>query len=239
MNEQEVLKILKKVGAIVDGHFVLQRGDHSSIYVQKDAVFPRLEDSDALARALAEQFTMDEVEVTIGPAVGGALFARDVARELQCLTQKKVHPVYAEKIGKTKFTPTMHKQQPFGLQGEQQFAIGRGYDRLVAGKNVLAIEDLLTTGDSAKQVIEAVRACGGNVVGLGALWNRGGVRPEDVGNVPKLFSLINVDLEKFDPADCPLCKADVPINMELGYGRDFLLKKARNIRDEFRDEFLS
>jgi orotate phosphoribosyltransferase len=63
------------------------------------------------------------------------------------------------------------------------------------------------------------------VVGLGVLCNRGGVKPEDVGNPPELFALANVKLDAWDEADCPLCDQDIPINISVGKGREFLAKK--------------
>jgi len=211
MNEQQVLEILAKVGAVItDSHIVYTSGEHGTAYVNKDAVYPELVESDQLARAMAEQFVRDDVEVVIGPAIGGALFARDVARELMCLTDRIVKPVYAEKA-----------------ETGDAFVIRRGYGKIVAGKNVLVVEDVLTTGGSAKKVIEATRSLGANVIGLGVLCNRGGILPEDVANPPKLFALVNVKLDAWEEADCPLCKQDVPINTDVGKGRQYLAGKGK------------
>jgi orotate phosphoribosyltransferase len=207
MNEKEVLEILGKVGAVlVDGHFVYKSGMHGSKYVNKDAVYPHLEESDKLAEAMAEIFIGDEVEVVVGPAVGGALFARDVARRLVQITSRKIMPVFADKDG-------------------LNFVIKREYDKIVAGKRVLVVEDVLTTGTSAGLSVEAVRTVGGIVVGLGAICNRGGVKSEDVGNPTKFSSLINVSFETYRSEDCPFCKTGVPINTDVGKGREFLAKK--------------
>ena len=91
---------------------------------------------------------------------------------------------------------------------------------------VLVVEDILTTGGSVKKVIEATRAIGGEVVGLGVLCNRGGITSHDVGDVPKLFALVNVTLESWTEAECPLCAKGIPINTDVGKGRDFLARKA-------------
>ena len=87
------------------------------------------------------------------------------------------------------------------------------------------VEDVLTTGGSAKKVIETTRALGGNVVGLGVICNRGGVKPADVAGVPKLFALLDVTLDAWDASECPLCKKGIPINIEVGKGRDWLKTK--------------
>ena len=209
MKEQEVLQILGEVGAVIaDSHIVYTSGKHGRAYVNKDALYPEVLESDVLAFELAKRFSDDAVEVTIGPAVGGALFARDVARELTRRIGRKVKPVYAEKT-----------------ESGDAFIIKRGYDKIVAGKNVLVVEDVLTTGGSAKKVTEAVQALGGNIVGLGVLCNRGGIKPEDVGYPPKLFALVNVKLEAWDEAECPLCAQNVPINTDVGKGREYLARK--------------
>ena len=104
------------------------------------------------------------------------------------------------------------------------FVIKRGYDKLIAGKNILVVEDVLTTGGSVRKVIEAVRALGGNVIGLGVLCNRGGVTAQDVANA-LIFALVNVKMDAWSPVDCPLCAQGVPINTNVGKGREFLALK--------------
>ncbi len=107
---------------------------------------------------------------------------------------------------------------------DKNFLLRRGYDRYIAGKNVLVVEDVLTTGGSARQVIELVRQYGGKVVGLSALCNRGNVQPRDVGDVP-ISTLIDLTLETFAAEECPFCQQGVPINTELGKGKAFLAKQ--------------
>lgn len=210
MNQQEVLQILGRVKAVItNGHFVYASGMHGKVYVNKDAVYPELEESWLLAIALAEEFFRDDVEVVIGPAVGAALFARDVARELTRLSGRAVRPVFADKIS----------------DGGNSFAIKRGYDKIVASKRVLVIEDVFTTGGSVKKVVEAVRLAGGIVVGIGAICNRGGVKPENVGYVQKLVALLNLKLDSWAEADCPMCKQGILVNTEFGKGREFLARK--------------
>jgi len=161
-----------------------------------------------LCRAIAEHFADDGIEVVIAPAIGGVILSQWIAYHLSEITGREVFGVYAEKaeIGDT-------------------FFIRRGYDKFVAGKRVLVAEDVLNTGGTAKKVIEAVRAIGGFVIGLGVLCNRGGVKPQDLGNPSKLFALINVKLERWDEADCPSCAQNVPINTDVGKGREYLARK--------------
>ena len=121
---------------------------------------------------------------------------------------------------------TLEKGQKLQVHtGRLVFA--RGYDKLIPGKKVLVVEDILTTGGSAKKVVEAVRSCGGEVVGLGVLCNRDNVKAEDVGDVPELFALTNVQMESWPEKECPLCVEGVSINTEVGKGREYLDKKIK------------
>lgn len=209
MNEQEVLQILGKVGAVIaDSHIVYTSGLHGTAYVNKDAVYPHTAETSRLCRAIAERFADDNVQVVIAPAIGGVILSQWTAYHLTKMTSREVFGVYAEKS-----------------EGGDTFVIKRGYDKLIAGKNVLVVEDVLTTGGSAKKVVEATRAIGGNVIGLGVLCNRGGIVPQDVADVPKLTALINVKLDVYDEAACPLCQQGIPINTTVGKGREFLARK--------------
>lgn len=207
MNEQEVLAVLGKAGAvIVDSHIVYTSGKHGSAYVNKDAVYPHTTETSRLCRALAERFMKEGVQVVIAPAVGGTILSTWTAYHLTQFTEREVLSTYADKDG-------------------DDFIIKRGYDKLIVGKRVLLVEDLLTTGGSVKKVIAAVRKIGGDIVGLGVLCNRGNVTSEDVGGVPRLEALVNVKLDSWDEAECPFCKQGVPINTDVGHGRSFLAQK--------------
>lgn len=210
MTEQEILQILADTGAVItDSHIIYTSGKHGEAYVNKDAVYPHTEPTSELCAAIADQFALDMVEVVIAPAIGGVILSQWVAHHLNKMVEHEVLGVYAEKDG-------------------DAFVIKRGYDKLIAGKRVLVVEDVLTTGGSAKKVVEAVRALGGEVVGLGVLCNRGNIKAEDMGNVPKLFALANIAMEAWDEKDCPLCAQGVPINTDVGKGREFLARQQQS-----------
>lgn len=205
MDEKQVLKILGKVGAIItDSHIVYTSGKHGSAYVNKDALYPHTEETSRICRAIAERFADDYVEAVVAPAIGGVVLTQWIAHHLSQMNEYEVLAAYAEKT-------------PAG-----DFVIKRGYDKLISDKRVLVVEDVLTTGNSARATIDAVRATGGNVIGLGVLCNRGEIGPQDVRGVPKLTALATVPLEAWDPNDCPLCMRSVAINIDVGKGREFL-----------------
>lgn len=203
------MQVLGNVGAvIVDSQIVYTSGKHGTAYVNKDAVYPHTKETSDLCRAIAQQSANDDVEVVIAPAIGGVILSQWTAHHLSEITGREVFGVYAEKA-----------------ESGGAFIIKRGYNKIVAGKNVLVVEDVLTTGASAKKVVEATRALGGNVIGLGALCNRGGITSDDVANPPKLFALVNVKFDAWDEAECPLCAQNVPINKDVGKGREYLARK--------------
>jgi orotate phosphoribosyltransferase len=210
MFEQVVLRLLKEVGAVItDSHIVYTSGKHGTAYVNKDAIYPHTKETSMLCRAIAERFVHKNVQVVIAPAIGGVILSQWTAYHLTKLsTGGEVLGVYAEKS-----------------DDGNSFIIKRGYDKLITGKNVLVVEDVLTTGGSAKKVVEATRAIGGKVVGLGVLCNRGCVTAHDIADVPELFALVNVAMDAWNEAECPLCAQDVPINTDVGKGREYLARK--------------
>jgi orotate phosphoribosyltransferase len=115
-------------------------------------------------------------------------------------------------------------EEEIDQNGEKKRFFKRGYDKLIPNKNVLVVEDILTTGGSVKRVIDAVKAGQGKVIGCGALVNRGNVKDSDVG--AEITALVNISLDAWDEKECPLCKKNVPINTDVGKGREYL--KARN-----------
>lgn len=211
VDKQEILKLLTDLGAfITDSHIVYTSGRHGPGYINKDAIYTHTSVVSDLGRALAEHFRDQNIEIVIGPALGGIILAQWTGYHLSDVTGKEVLAIYAERGEKT-----------------EGFVIKRGYDKLISGKKVLVVEDVLTTGRSARGVIKAVREARGEVAGLGVLCNRGSVTVEDIGGVPELFSLINLKLEESVAERCPLCRQNIPINTDVGRGREFLARKRK------------
>lgn len=207
MNRQEILGALAKIHAVItDSHLVYTSGKHGSTYFNKDAIYPHTELTSQLCEEIAKHFANKGVEVVIAPAVGGIILSQWVAYHLTKITGREVLGVYAEKDG-------------------DGFVIKRGYDKLSSGKKVLIVEDILTTGGSVKKVIDTARSIGANIIGLGVLCNRGGIKPEDVSNPPELFALVDVRFDAWDEGDCPLCAKAVPVNTDVGHGRKYVQAK--------------
>lgn len=207
LTEDQVLEVLQKAGAFRTGHFVFTSGVHSDTYILKDAMYAYTAETSQVCREMAERFKNANVEAVIGPAIGAAILAQWVAHHLSDLTGKEVYAVYADK------------------DGEGGFIIKRGYDKVITGKNTLVVEDLTTTGGSIRKVVEAARAAGANVVGAIAICNRGNVTKEGVGNPGTFISLLNLSMEQWPPKECELCEKNIPVNTDVGHGREFLAEK--------------
>lgn len=206
----EVLAILERVEALITGdHLVYTSGRHGRSYMNKDALYPHTNETSMVCREIATTFAQEQIEVVAGPTVGGVILTQWVAHHLCSLKGYPVLAVYAE------------ESSPPGASSGARRIFRRGYGELIAGKRVLVVEDVLTTGGSARSVVTAVQEQGGTVVGLGALCNRGNLTAELLA-VPILCSLVNLSWESWEAHECPLCQQGIPINTRVGKGAAFL-----------------
>ena len=171
VNDPAIMQMFADVDAIItDSHFVYTSGRHSSVYVNKDALYVHTGIISQLCERMAEPYAAEQIDVVVGPVLGGIVLSQWVTQHLN-----------ARRIAGETLAVFVEK----GSDGlNKQFTFTRGYDQHIPGKNILVVEDILTTGGSARQAIEAVRQAGGHVVGLSVLCNRGNVQPSDIGDVP-------------------------------------------------------
>lgn len=211
VKNKEHFEILNMVGALVQGsHIVYTSGRHGGTYFNKDALYPHMNYIKWFCEGMAKNYAGAIIDAVVGPELGGIILSQHVAHYLANAAGRDVLSLYAEK-----------RRDAAG-----GFHLTRGYDELVRGKKVLIVEDVLTTGASVRNVVAAVRECDGIVVGVAALCNRGKVTAEMLGDVPRLFSLLELDFESYAEEDCPLCRDNVPINTKVGKGREYLAKKS-------------
>lgn len=200
MGQEALLRLFNQFGAIIDdSHVVYTSGRHGRAYVNKDALFPWPNLVETICKELASRLHDTQVDVVVGPVAGGVAYAFELARHLG----PEVLRIYAEKAD------------------GGGFVLKRGFDKLVEGKRVLVVEDILNTGGSVAAVIRAVQDAGGTIVAIAAICNRGGVTADQL-QVPQLVSLVNVTMESWEAKDCPLCRDNVPINTKVGHGAEFV-----------------
>jgi orotate phosphoribosyltransferase len=178
-----VQALLEVCGAYQEGHFELRSGRHSGGYVEKFRLLEQPEVAQELCRALAEAFRHAAVERVAGPALGGVIIAYEVARVLG------VPCAFAERV-------------------EDRLEFRRGF-QFRPGEKVLVVEDIVTTGGSARLVIEAVLRAGAEPIGAAVLINRSG-KALDMG-VPTV-ALLDLNITSYLPEDCPLCRQNIPLH---------------------------
>jgi orotate phosphoribosyltransferase len=184
MTADDVLNEFKAAGALREGHFVLSSGLHSRVFLQKNLVFMDAARAERLCTALAAKITakVGEIDVVVSPAVGAIIPGYETGRQL----------------GK----PSIFVEREGGV-----FKLRRGF-HLEAGARVVMVEDIVTTGLSSRECIDAIEAAGGNVVCAACIVDRSGGRA-DVG-VP-LVALATLDVPAY-PADAlPPDLAAIPV----------------------------
>lgn len=150
MTEAEAIDVFREAGAILDGHFILSSGLRSPVFIQKARVFMYPDKTERLCRALAgrvREAGYGDVDLIVAPAVGGIVPGYETARHLG------VPAVWVEREG--------------GVFHLRRFEMPRG-------ARVLVVEDIVTTGLSIRETIEAVRGLGGEVVACACLIDRSG-----------------------------------------------------------------
>jgi orotate phosphoribosyltransferase len=184
MTADDVLAEFRAAGALREGHFVLSSGLHSPVFLQKNLVFMRPDRTERLCRALSEKLRTlaPEIDVVVSPAVGAVIPGYETARWLG--------------------VPAMYVEREGGV-----FKLRRGFG-LEPGAKVAMVEDIVTTGLSSRECIQAIRNAGGDVVVAGCIVDRSGGRA-DVG--APLVALATLDVPAY-PADAlPPELAAVPI----------------------------
>ncbi len=181
MSREEVIERFRRTGALLEGHFVLTSGLHSTQYLQCALVLQHPAEAEAFGRAIAEQFRNTGVETVVAPAIGGIIIGWEVARALG------VRSIWTERE-------------------EGRMTLRRGFN-VRPGERVLVVEDVITTGGSTRETCDALRVAGALVVGAASIIDRSGGR-SDVG-VPRV-ALATLEVPAVAPADCPLCAAGVP-----------------------------
>jgi len=199
MTRDELLDLYRRSGALLEGHFRLTSGLHSSGYLQCALVLQYPQHAEALGRAIADRVRDLRATVVLSPALGGVVIGHEVGRALG------VRAVFAER-------------QDGVLTLRRGFIISEN-DR------VLVVEDVLTTGGSTRETIQVAKAAGGQVVGAASIVDRsppaepgrvatgsgqgGDARAADLG-VP-FVTLLTIDLPTYEPDRCPLCAQGLPV----------------------------
>ena len=181
VTSEAILDRFRRAGALLEGHFRLTSGLHSSGYLQCALVLQHPLEAEVCGAAIAERARALGAQAVLSPALGGIVIGQEVARSLG------IRAIFAER-------------QDGALTLRRGFELGRG-------EKVLVVEDVVTTGGSTRETIDVARAAGAEVVGAAAIVDRsGGQQRLDV-----LFhALVELPLPVYPPESCPLCLAGMP-----------------------------
>ena len=184
MTEDEILAEFRAADALLEGHFILSSGLRSPRYLQCARVLMDGARAERLARALADKIPAqlrDAIDVVVSPAMGGVIIGHEMGRALG--------------------VPAMFVERPQGT-----FELRRGF-RLDSGQRVLMVEDVVTTGLSSREAIQAIEEAGGTVIAATSLVDRSG-GTADLG-VP-YTALIRIDVPTYAADDVPPELAAIP-----------------------------
>jgi orotate phosphoribosyltransferase len=183
MTQDQVLDEFRAAGALLEGHFVLSSGLHSPVFFQKNAVFMDPARTERLCRALAEKAraAFGSIDVVVSPAVGAIMPGYEPARH------RGARAMFVERE-----------------QG--RFQLRRGFE-INPGERVLMVEDVVTTGLSSRECLDAIRGHPGELVGAACLIDRSGGRA-DIG--APLVSLASVDAPAYTADQVPPELAAIP-----------------------------
>jgi orotate phosphoribosyltransferase len=186
MTSDDVLKMFKERGALLQGHFKLTSGLHSDSYLQCALLLQYACDADRLgaelARKIKAQVTDKPITAVVTPAIGGVIMGYVIARPLG------VRSIFAERV-------------------DGKFVLRRGF-ALAPGEEVIVAEDVITTGGSVREVAALVEGNGAHVAGFAALAERG--EGETQFPAPK-HTLLRLPLVTYPPDNCPLCQQGLPL----------------------------
>jgi orotate phosphoribosyltransferase len=182
MDSTAVLSLFRSQGALLEGHFRLSSGLHSSGYMQSALVLQHPRHAEALGQALGAELASLKPTVVLSPALGGLIIGHEVARALG------VRALFAERQDGT-------------------LTLRRGFS-LAPTDRVVIIEDVVTTGTSTRETMTVAEAAGAHVICAGALIDRSG-GASNLG-VP-FHALASLALPAYPPESCPLCAAGTPV----------------------------
>jgi orotate phosphoribosyltransferase len=172
----ELMTRLQSSGAMLDGHFILTSGRHSNRYIQCAQLCAHTGHAAWAGEMLAGRMPAD-LNLVVSPAMGGIIIGHEVARS------RKLPFLFTERV-------------------EGEMTLRRGFT-LPAGAKIAVVEDVVTSGGSLVEVVKLLKDAGAEVVATAAIVDRSGGKRPDFG--APFHSLVELQVETWDPADCPLC----------------------------------
>lgn len=172
----KTLELLKKSNALLEGHFLLSSGKHSDRYIQCAKLIAHPDYCEEVAKIIAEKIKEKSINVDlcVGPAMGGIIIAYEVARALG------VPAIFTERV-------------------DNIMTLRRGFE-IEEGANVIIVEDVITTGKSSFETVDVIKNLGGNVLALTSIVNRS--KKDEINGLP-IISATKLDINTWDADNLP------------------------------------
>ena len=182
MTSDDYIKIFKESGALLEGHFVLTSGRHSSSYFQCAKVLQYPKYLEMFSNEIASYFKDFEIDLVVSPAVGGIVIGTEVGRVM------KKRTIFAEREdGKMRF------RSGFNIKEKEK---------------ILIVEDVITTGGSVKEVMQLIEKSGGVIEGVGVIVDRSS---GSVVLHQNQISLASLEVKTYNLNEIPAELASIPI----------------------------
>ena len=189
LTDASVEQLFEAAGALRRGHFLLKSGRHSDRYLEKFAVLQYPSLGVEIGRRLAAALVDRDPTLVIGPTTGGALLAFETARQLEATLGRTVRGVFAEPMER-------------GTR-----ALRRGWP-ISPAERVVLVDDILTTGASLAETVNAVRTAGASPVAAAVIVDRS-TGPVEIGC--PIIPLGRIEIGSWDAAECPVCQRGEPL----------------------------
>lgn len=179
----KTIELLEKSQALLQGHFLLSSGKHSDRYIQCAKLIQHPEYCKEVAEIIAGNLKEKNIEVDlcVGPAMGGIIIAYEVARALG------VNAIFTERV-------------------DNKMTLRRGFE-IPEGAKVIIVEDVITTGKSSFETVDVIKSYGAEVVALTSIVNRSN---KDIINDLPIVSATKIDIKTYDPDKLPEELKDTP-----------------------------
>ncbi len=185
-SHKKSLNILKKTNALLDGHFVLSSGLHSSKYIQcaKLLSYPHLakEICISLSRKIKNKFK--KFNLILSPAIGGIIIGYEIGRIL------KKETIFCERVN-------------------GKFNIRRGF-KIKKGSKVLILEDVITTGKSSLECVNLIKKSKAKLIGFACIIDRSNKKNLKIKQ--KIVSQIKIDVPTFTKSKLPTSLKSIPVS---------------------------
>ena len=172
----EALEILKSCDAFLEGHFLLSSGRHSSAYCQMAYLQQHPDKSAEVMSLVADQLKDMDIDVVVGPAMGGIVYAYELGKQLG------KRAIFTERVD--------------NVMTLKRFSINPGEKCVIA-------EDVVTTGISSLETKRVIEEAGGICLGITCVVDR--TKPEAPSPIPIIASAVKLDLPNYLPEECPIC----------------------------------